>query len=413
MIRNLFTNNRKFLSNVLSLSIIDAVSMVLPFIYIPLVVQQLGIEKYSSVVWHQSIYLIASVVIQFGFNIYGVEEFHKLHGQKEKQKDLYWILFFSRVVIFTCTSVVTTILAYNLLDRGAFFLVFLGTIYNLGDVFFLRWYLQASGKLKFLAVIVAAQKVVQFTLILIVIRKGATEELYIAALVGPYFILNVMLFCCMAKYVGVVVPLRLSEKIISTFYNAGLYFSSRLVSVLVDKAPIFILQFSGVNGAAGVYDLVMKIVGALQTPFNAVCQAYFSLSFTAKTNVALYRIICLCALGFSVLYIFVTSNAGLLDWYFGDAYLSAIPVLHILLWSIAINIISHNVGNSGLIPAGLGSWFNRSVFCSAALYCVAILYVWFIGAVSVLVIAKINLFYLAVLMLFRVTIFMMPPRRVI
>jgi PST family polysaccharide transporter len=412
MIRNLFKSNRKFLSNVFSLGFIDLVSMALPFIYLPLVVQQLGIEKYSSVVWHQSIYLIASVVIQFGFNIYGVAEFHRLNGQMEKQKDLYWILFFSRVVIFTCTTVCTTILAYTLLDSGGFSLVCLGAIYNLGDVFFLRWYLQASGKLKLLALIVAAQKVIQFTLILMIIRKGATEELYIVALVGPYLILNLILFCYMARYIGFVVPLKLSKKIIATFYNAGLYFSSRIVSVLVDKAPIFILELSGINGAAGVYDLVMKIVGACQTPFNAVCQAYFSLSFTAKTNVALYRILGLCAFGFFIIYIFVTSNPGLLEWYFGDTYYSAIPVLNILLCSIGINIISHNIGNSGLIPAGLGNWFNISVFCSAAAYCVAILYVWFIGAVTILVIAKLNLFYLAVLMLFRVAIFMKSPHKV-
>jgi PST family polysaccharide transporter len=413
MIKSLIKGNRKLISNIFSLGSIDAVTLILPFIYLPLVVQQLGIEKYSTVVLHQAIYLIVSVIIQFGFNIYGVAEFHKINGDKEKQKDLYWVLFFSRVAIFTCTTICSMMLAYFLFDTSGFFLVCLGIIYNLGDIFFLRWYCQASGKLKFLALLIAVQKIVQLILVLIVLAKGVTEQLYLGALIVPYLIFNLMFFWYFAQRIGIFIPLRLFQKMIQTFRNAGQYLSSRLVAVLVDKTPIFMLELFGINGAAGVYDLVMKIVGACQTPFNVVCQAYYSLSFTAKSNVALFRIISLCFIAFFILYFALTSNPSILDWYFGDSYASAVPLLNILLLSIGINVISHNIGISGLIPSGLGGWFNTSVYLSAVAYFSAIFYVWFIGAVTTLIIAKVTLFYLAVLMVLRILIFIMLSRRVI
>jgi hypothetical protein len=50
---------------------------------------------------------------------------------------------------------------------------------------------------------------------------------------------------------------------------------------------------------------------------------------------------------------------------------------------------------------------------SAVAYFSAIFYVWFIGAVTTLIIAKVTLFYLAVLMVLRILIFIMLSRRVI
>ena len=411
MIKSLISINKKLVSNVVSLGFIDLVSMLLPFIYIPLVVQQLGIEIYSSVVWHQSIYLIASVVVQFGFNIYGVAQFHKLNGNLEKQKDLYWVLFFSRIVIFIFLSMLITVIAYVFLDVGGFFLILLGVIYNLGDVFFLRWFCQASGKLHLFALLVASQKVAQMIIVLIILKVGSTEALYLAALTIPYLLFNLLFFWFMAWNIGIFIPSDLRYKIINTFSNAWQYLMSRVIAVTVDKAPIFLLELYGVSGTAGVYDLVMKIIGALQTPFNVVCQAYFSLSFKVKNHKSLFIIVGLCMLGFAFLYMIVLNNPSILKWYFGETYSTAISILKILLWTIGINIVSHNIGNSALIPAGLGTWFNKSVFLSSVFYFFACLYLVLTNMVTVLSVAKLSLFYLTVLMLVRLLIFMILPRR--
>ena len=289
--------------------------------------------------------------------------------------------------------------------------MFLGLIYNLGDVFFLRWYCQAAGKLHLFAFLIASQKIAQMIIVLIILKVGSTEALYLAALIAPYLLFNLLFFWFMAKNIGIFIPSDLLHKLINTFRNAWQYLSSRVVAVTVDKAPIFLLELYGVSGAAGVYDLTMKIVGALQTPFNVVSQAYFSLSFNAKNHKSLFIIIGLCTLGFAILYVLFLNNPSILKWYYGEVYPIAIPVLKILLWTIGINILSHNIGNSGLIPAGLGAWFNKSVFYALVLYFFACLYLLFTNKVTLLSVAILSLFYLTVLMLIRLSIFTILPRR--
>ncbi|MCL0021152.1 oligosaccharide flippase family protein, partial [Providencia rettgeri] len=65
------STGKKLISNFSYLTAIQLVTLAVPFIYYPYIIRKYDLESYGLVVFIQSIIMLMSILVDFGFNIYG------------------------------------------------------------------------------------------------------------------------------------------------------------------------------------------------------------------------------------------------------------------------------------------------------------------------------------------------------
>ncbi len=78
---------KKTISNFSYLSIIQIGTLLNPFIYYPYIIRKFSIDSYGLVIFIQSIIMLMSIIVDFGFNIYGTRiASENAHSKKKLSK---------------------------------------------------------------------------------------------------------------------------------------------------------------------------------------------------------------------------------------------------------------------------------------------------------------------------------------
>lgn len=135
------------LRNVVFIYVIQGLSYLIPLFEIPLLARRLGPENYGVLLIVQSASLLASAIVEYGFNLKSSREIAEHKECKNKHSQIYWSVFSAKLILsMICLFFLIGFLFFKSYNKE---LVALGFLYFISFGFSVAWYYQGMGQLGF------------------------------------------------------------------------------------------------------------------------------------------------------------------------------------------------------------------------------------------------------------------------
>lgn len=267
--------NKQIFTTFSWLSIINFASLGIPFFFLPIVIGFYGPEGYGEIIFFQSLFLLISIVVSFGFNITGIEILSKARNIESATIDIYIIKL---IVAFGIIFI--SLLIVNLFDINRV-LYCLSTWVLLSEAANVQFYFQFVEKLRVYAGINIVSKSLPFIIFLII--KEYHDGLYIYPL--SFMIMSFVVNCIVLTYLFY--ELKGSyffklEVILEKIVMSSKVFKVSLVGFIYASSGRVLLGFFSSSVNVGIYDLADRIFQLLKLPIGLLTQTY--LVDAAKQN---------------------------------------------------------------------------------------------------------------------------------
>ncbi|MDE1493760.1 oligosaccharide flippase family protein [Xenorhabdus bovienii] len=375
-------SNLTIIKNFSYLSFIQILTLLVPFIYYPYLIRKFSIEQYGLVIFIQSIIMIFSIIVDFGFNIYGTKLVSENRENKNRIDEIYTNIFFTKLIlIIICFFIFSLFICTNDILRNNLSISILLYFILFGEIFSPQWLFQGLEKIKLAAIINFISKI----FLLLFIFSGTNTNLGFYAF--PLSLALSSIMNGLGSYF--VIKHKLNIKIVKTSLNSIQFYIKESYSFLLSRAAGSIIirlntyllgNYVGFSQVA-YYDLAEKIINLLTIPINMLNQVIYPHIARNKKYIIAFTLIKFLL----PLYILVY----LLCWFFGEKciilfagsnMIPAFNVLLILYITLFFNIISYFLGNCVLVVHGKKDDFNNSTYWGLLIYCFSLFIIYnFLG----------------------------------
>ncbi len=355
---NFFRKYKILLQNFSYLTILKALTLVLPLITFPYLMRILGAEKYGLVMWGWAIAEMFIVFIKFGFDTLAVK---LISENRDDLKQLSYIvskltyiksllLLISAIVFFGLLFIVESIARHQVLFLCFFvFIVF--------ESMLPVWYFQGIENMKIMAILVASIKLFFALLVFLFIDEQ-----------GDYLIVPILyavgsMFSSLLAYYLIIVKDKIRfckveiGKIYGVIGESSYILFSNLTVVARDRLTIILIEkYLGLEAVA-YFDISVKIINILLTPFHMVSQVlYPHIARTKDLRLLKKVILLLMTVALIVVTVFVYNIEWVSTIVNEQHAIDLIPIMSLLIFVVPIGAMSGLVGSSVLIVFRQTRW---------------------------------------------------------
>ena len=353
---------RKRLSgNFFSLSILQIVNYVLPFITLPYLFRVLGTEKFGLIAFSQSIAELFMVVIDFGFSLSATKEISINRDNKKKLSRIFSSVMATELFLaFVCLLVLGVIILIFPRFRADWPVYLFSLVAVIGSLMVSVWFFQGIERMKYITILNIGAKIV-FTLSIFFFVKNQSDYLYVplSNCLG-YFSASLLSFLIMRHTMGINFN-QVGFHDIFLRLNEGWYFFVPLMAnSLRSSSGTFVLGLLTNNTMAGFYSIAEKVMRALEVILSPLFQSiypFFAKIYKdeRKRALVIFKKTVLLSMAMSltlavVAFVFAPLVVGLLANHPVSESVLALRILAVSVFFYGINII---LGYQGLIVAGL------------------------------------------------------------
>ena len=361
---------RQLFENFFSLSILNALNVLLPLVTLPYILHTVGKANYGA---YSYVYTVLQYVILFstyGFNFSATKQISQCREDKETVSRIY-------NAVIACKSIIAVVLSMLLLlfsrivfkDETGILMFLYGLGMVVGDIFTPVWLFQGMEKMKYMTIVNASSKILFAILIFIVVRKQEDFDLLILLNSSGYLLAGLLSVILVYRQFHLGFHRTTFRDIVSQFKDGGAVFGSTFGMNLYRNAHIIILKQFVSDDLVGLYSAAEKVIKGFQSLISPVAQALFphlSHRFKGqpvKNNMRLLRKI---SLPFTIVvavvtigvYIFAPTISDILC---GKEFVACVPLIRIMILVILFGEINYLVGIVGLINMDGQVMFFRSV----------------------------------------------------
>ena len=372
--------------------------LIIPLIVTPYVSRVLLAEGIGKYTFSLSVVTFFTLFAAFGFSYYAQREIAAHSGDKEKQSQIFWEIFFLKLITTSISLLVFGVLvASQLLSRyNTILTIMLINIAATGlDIAYL---FQGHEDFKKLVLINILTRVLAIISIFVFVKSY--NDLWLYALIQALALIlpNVIMFLFIPKYLSKVDFKKLNIK--RHFFPAlKLFIPTIAISIygLLDK---ILIGFLSTDAQVGYYEQAEKVVkiamtivtslSAVMIPNNAKYYAkkdYKKLNSNVETAIKFSLFI-----GLPIMFGLMATARSFVPWFFGSGYMPCINIiciLSVLIFSIGLNNV---FGIQYLIPTNKEKIFTISVVigavCNLILNVITIPFFGAIGAAVATIIAE-------------------------
>jgi len=197
----MFIINRQVFVNFFSLSTVNLINLVLPFIVIPWLLHVLGVELYGQVALYQYVGQFVLMFVDFGFPIYCVREVASRIGDRHELAGFIGSVFFLKILLslFVVFVFVLVVLLQDFFIQNEISLSLLAGFIFVGALssFYPSWFFQGLEKMHAMIIPTIVGKVAVVFFIFVMVKRP--EHVYwvpvaygIGALLHNFFAIKIL-----------------------------------------------------------------------------------------------------------------------------------------------------------------------------------------------------------------------------
>ena len=363
-------NFKVIIKNFGHLSFLKLLSILLPLATYPYLIRVLGANVYGTIIFVQSAIVYFTLVINFGFNLYGAKIVAENSRDNKRLSEIFSSITIIKLFLFTVTTILLVVLILVVPKVNQLWLLFLICyIVTLEEIIFPQWYFLGVDKLKYLTAVGVISKIV-FTALIFMYVKKETDDLLVPIFQGTGVLISGIISGHIIFYKEKInmikPPFNVIKKIAAESFP--LFISSSSKQIYVNANRIIIGSIVGMNEVS-YYDLAEKILNVIKLPAIMLVQAAFP---TFSRNKKIDEINKLMTLGVSItilLMLFTYAfSSGVIELLGSKEMLNTKGILNILLLSALFVSLSQFLGNLRLVVFGHIKKFSQIMVNSVIFY---------------------------------------------
>lgn len=370
------------LGNLLSLSVIQILNLLTPFITYGYLVQILGVKIYGLVIFHQAIAAYFALIVGFGFNISAVRDVSNYRNDKTKLSEIVSSVFTIKFLLFVSSILVLFIVLWCFhqikLNSHLFILSVLGVC--LADLLNPVWYFQGIEKMRYITYVNIVSKICLVGLVFILV-KSSDDFLLVPIINLITSVISGLISFYVIFIKNRVIYMLPSPLVLKTcFTDSAPFFLSNLstgIYVMLNKVLVGVfLRIEDVS----FYDLAEKLSNLLKVPQQLLSQTLFPQNSLRKNINDIFGFLRISLIINITLFIFLAAfNTQIVTFVGGVDMLKGREILIVLGLTIPIVGLSNVLGIHLLVAFGFSKDYSRVIIFSAFFYLllVALIYVLF------------------------------------
>lgn len=281
-------DNKRLLSNFLSLSVLQGANFILPLISLPYLVRTLGTEAFGLVMFAQAVIMYFIILTDYGFNLSATREISIHRDNEEKMAEIFSTVMFIKFILLLVSFVLLSIVIFSFEKfRTDWYIYYLTFGMVIGQVLFPVWFFQGVEKMKYITILNIIAKLI-FTIAIFIFIHKTQDYFYVPILNSLGFIIAGLISLWIVFHdfkIRLITPNYQSVR--NMFFESSNLFVSNLSVTLYTASNTLILGLFTDNNTVGIYASIEKLVLAIKNLYVPLYQALFPwLSKKSKKDIA-------------------------------------------------------------------------------------------------------------------------------
>ena len=375
---------KTILNNFFSLTLLKALTYLLPLITFPYLIRVLGVDKFGLVMFAQATMYYFEILVDFGFNLSATREVALNAKNKSKLNEIISSVFSIKLVLLIISGLLL-LLILSVFDRFSdesliYYYSFLKVI---AFAFFPVWFFQGIEKMKYVTIINIISKVI-FTILIFVFIQSEKDYLLVPLVDAFGFMIGslVALYYVFKRFNHSFVFNKFTI-IKQSFIDSSMFFLSRVSVSLYTSSNILMLGLVASNVMVGYYAIAEKLYMVLRNLYQPIVQViypYISKSKNVKFFKKLYPgVVILNFIGVYILWVFTPELIYLVS---KEHFVESIKVFRTLLIVACIVVPSILIGYPFLAALGFKNEANYSTIIGSLFHVTILGVLYFINLIN-------------------------------
>lgn len=242
-------------------------SLAIPFFFLPIVIEFYGPEGYGEIIYFQSVFLLISIVVSFGFNISGIEILTKSDNVEISTIDIYLIK-----MILAFLMIIISFALVNFSDKNSI-LFYLSSWVLISEASNVQFYFQFKAKLGIYTLLNVVSKAFPFILFLIIKQYDGSLYVYPLSFMIMAIFVNLIVVTYLVSNLGnnyIFNSREIRKKVNSSFS----VFKVSIVGYIYSSSGRVLLGFFSTTGNVAIYDLADRLYQVLKLPIGILTQTF-------------------------------------------------------------------------------------------------------------------------------------------
>ncbi|KNB61236.1 hypothetical protein AC804_11745 [Chryseobacterium sp. Hurlbut01] len=263
-------------SNFAYLSVLNFVTIILPLVTFPYLVEKLGIEMFGLLAFSTSIITYFQILTDYGFNLTATKHISQNRNNVRKISEIVSSVYIIKLLLIVISFIVLLLLINvipKLENHKLLYILTFGSV--VGQSIFPVWYYQGIEKMKIITILNIFAKVL-FTILIFVFIKRKSDY-FLVPLFNSLGFLIIGIISSMLLYFKYKVIFYLPTKKELFFYlkDGWDIFFSNISVTLYTTSILTILGIFSNNIIVGYYSIADKIVQIIRSIMQPVSQSLF------------------------------------------------------------------------------------------------------------------------------------------
>ena len=375
---------KTILNNFFSLTLLKALTYLLPLITFPYLIRVLGVDKFGLVMFAQATMYYFEILVDFGFNLSATREVALNAKNKSKLNEIISSVFSIKLVLLIISGLLL-LLILSVFDRFSdesliYYYSFLKVI---AFAFFPVWFFQGIEKMKYVTIINIISKVI-FTILIFVFIQSEKDYLLVPLVDAFGFMIGslVALYYVFKRFNHSFVFNKFTI-IKQSFIDSSMFFLSRVSVSLYTSSNILMLGLVASNVMVGYYAIAEKLYMVLRNLYQPIVQViypYISKSKNVKFFKKLYPgVVILNFIGVYILWVFAPELIYLVS---KEHFVESIKVFRTFLIVACIVVPSILIGYPFLAALGFKNEANYSTIIGSLFHVTILGVLYFINLIN-------------------------------
>ena len=361
---------RQLIENFFSLSILNALNVLLPLVTLPYMLHTVGKANYGA---YSYVYAVLQYVILFstyGFNFSATKQISQCRDDGEAVSRIYNAVIACKGIIALGLTLLLLLFSRLVFKNDVGVLMFLyGLGMVVGDIFTPVWLFQGMEKMKYMTIVNASSKILFTVLIFLIVRSREEFDLLIMLNSFGYLLAGLLSIILVYRQFHIRFRRVTFRDILFQFKDGSAVFGSTFGMNLYRNANVIILKQFVTDDVVGLYSAAEKVIKGFQSLISPAAQALFphlshrfkgqsvenNMRLLRRISVPFTAIVVVVAIG---VYIFAPLISDILC---GKGFVDCVPLIRIMTLVILFGEINYLVGIVGLINMDGQAMFFRSV----------------------------------------------------